>query len=229
MLLCALILHHNGAGFVLKNQSKNLLSKAICKRVALICKLPKIKLRFQGRFTKLVIIASILLMLTGYYPTLGIPPVKKSHVLASSQEQKGEVIAESFSKPLILPHPGYLSTRFSNWHPGIDIATGLGMPIHPVTEGVITTVGRDFFGLGNFVEVLHQNGFRSKYAHMGRIYVKVRDKVTSENILGEVGLTGHTSGPHTHLEITRNSNYVDPQALLPEIPDMPIVTLATKK
>lgn len=146
-----------------------------------------------------------------------------SRVQASTQEQKGEIIAESFSKPLVLPHPGYISTRFSSWHPGIDIATGLGMPIHSVTEGVITTVGRDFFGLGNFVEVLHQNGFRSKYAHMGRIYVKVGDKVTSENILGEVGLTGHTSGPHTHLEITRNGNYVDPQALLPEIPDMPFI------
>ena len=119
--------------------------------------------------------------LSGYYPTIAIPPVKRSQVYASSLEQKGE----------------------------------------------IEKVGRDFFGLGNFVEVLHQNGFRSKYAHMGRIFVSVGDKVTSENTLGEVGLTGRTTGPHTHLEVTRNGNFVNPLALLPEIPGMPAVNTAS--
>lgn len=144
-------------------------------------------------------------------------------VAASDRQQEGEVVAQSFSKPLVLPHPGYLSTRFSSYHPGIDIAAGLGMPIHPITDGEVTIVGRDLFGLGNFVEVSHQNGFRSKYAHMGRVFVRVGDKVTEENILGEVGLTGYTSGPHTHLEITRDGKFIDPQALLPEIPDIPLV------
>ncbi len=200
----------------------------ISRRVALTQKLSKIKLRVPQRFTRLAIIGFIFFSMTGYYPNFGIPPVKKSLVLASYQEQKGEIIAESFSKPLILPHPGYLTTRFSAGHPGIDIATGLGMPIRPITDGEVSEVGRDFWGLGNYVVIAHQNGFKSKYAHMGKIYVKVKDKITSENILGEVGLTGHTSGPHTHLEITRNGSYVDPQALLPEIPDMPIVVIAKK-
>ncbi|MDD5415492.1 MAG: M23 family metallopeptidase [Candidatus Daviesbacteria bacterium] len=197
----------------------------ISERVALTRKLSKIKLRFLKRFTKLAIIGFIFFSLTGYYPTLSIPPVKKSLALASykaaGQEQKEEVIAESFSKPLVLPHPGYLTTRFSTWHPGIDIATGLGMPVRPIINGKVFEVGRDFWGLGNYVVVTHENGFKSKYAHMGKIYVKVKDEVAPENILGEVGLTGHTSGPHTHLEITRNDSYVNPQALLPEIPDMP--------
>ncbi len=161
----------------------------------------------------------------GYYPTFAIPPLKYSQIEASykttGQEQKAEIIAQSFSKPLILPHPGYLSTRFTSWHPGIDVATGLGMPIHPIIDGKVLEVSRDFFGLGNYVVVTHEKGFQSKYCHMGKIYVKAGDKVTSENILGEVGLTGHTSGPHTHLEITQNGKYVDPQALLPELPDMP--------
>lgn len=213
----------SGMGFVLKKQNKNLLSKIISERDALNSKLSKIKLRFLSKFTKLVIILFFTFSLLGYYPTFSIPPVKQSVVKATSSEQKGEIIAENFSKPLVLPHPGYLSTRFSTRHPGIDIATGLGMPIHPITEGEIIEVGRDFWGLGNFVEVSHQNGFRSKYAHMGRIFVRVGDKITEENILGEVGLTGYTSGPHTHLEITRDGKFIDPQALLPEIPDMPLV------
>lgn len=205
---------------VLKGQDKNLLPKVISRRVALIWKLSKIKPGSFGRFTKLAIIFFVLLTLSGYYPNFGIPPVKASRALASVQEQKGEIIARSFSSPLVLPHPGYLSTRFSSWHPGIDIAAGLGMPVHPVTEGEVSEVGRGFFGFGNFVVVSHQHGFKSKYAHMGKIYVKVKDKVTSDNILGEVGLTGRTSGPHTHLEITRDGKYIDPQPLLPEIPLM---------
>lgn len=206
----------------MKYQSKNLLSKAIFKREALIQKLSKIKLRFPLGFKRLALIFFVLLTLSGYYPTLAIPPVKRSVVKAAATEQSGEVVAQSFSKPLILPHPGYLSTRFSSWHPGIDIATGLGMPIHPVTSGEVSEVGRDLFGLGNFVVVAHENGFKSKYAHMGKIYVKVGDKITSENTLGEVGLTGRTSGPHTHLEITLDGKFVNPHTLLPEIPDLPL-------
>lgn len=155
----------------------------------------------------------------GYYPNFGFPPIKRSAVFAQVLEQKGEVIASSFSKPLILPHPGFLSTRFSTHHPGIDLAIGLGMLIHPIIDGVVEKTGRDFWGLGNYVTVSHEGGFKSKYAHMGRIFVKAGDKVSSENTLGEVGLTGHTSGPHTHLEITLNGEYIDPQKLLPEIVD----------
>lgn len=133
----------------------------------------------------------------------------------------GEIISQSFSKPLTLPHPGYLSTKFSNYHPGIDIAIGLGMPIHPIIDGVVTDTGFDIFGLGNYVEVTHENGFKSKYAHMGKVYVKKGSKVTSENILGEVGITGRTSGPHTHLEITLNGIPIDPVKILPEISEQP--------
>lgn len=200
---------------------KNFLPGIVFDRDALTQKLSKIKLRVPHRFTRLAIISFILFTLAGYYPVFDFPPVRKSIAQAAVLEQTGEVIAESFSKPLILPHPGYLTTKFSNFHPGVDIAAGLGMPIHPITEGEVVKVARDLFGLGNFVTIAHQNGFKSKYSHMGKVYVKAGDKITSENTLGEVGLTGRTSGPHTHLEVTRDDKYVDPQTLLPDIPPMP--------
>lgn len=209
-------------------RNKNLLSKVFFKRVALIWKLPKIKLRFPRRFTKLTIISFITLTLLGVYPALAIPPVKKSGLYASEiqgQEQKAEIIVQSFSKPPVLPHPGYLSTKFSFYHPGIDIAAGLGMPIHPIIDGEVSTVARDLFGLGNYVEVSHEKGFKSKYAHMGKVFVKEGQKVGPENILGEVGLTGNTSGPHTHLEITLNGKFIDPMGLLPEISSIPLVAV----
>lgn len=213
----------------MKRVIKNLLSKRVFERVALNLKLSKKKLGFPKKVVWLTIMTMFLFSLLGYYPTFSIPPVKRSIVLAQTQEQKGEIIPSSFSKPLNLPHPGYLSTRFSFYHPAIDIATGLGMPIHPITDGVITEASTDFWGLGNYVVVSHENNFKSKYAHMGKIYVKVGQKVTLENTLGEVGLTGHTSGPHTHLEITHDGNFINPQTILPEIPDMPREDFLVKK
>ena len=170
----------------MKKQSENLPPKNVLRRVALNLKLSKIKLGFPKRVVWLAIILLIFTNFLGYYPSFSIPPIKRSVVLAQTQEEKGEVLTKSFSKPLNLPHPGYLSTRFSNWHPGIDIATGLGMPIHPITDGDVLETGHDIFGLGNYVVVLHENNFKSKYAHMGAIYVKVGQKVSSENTLGEV-------------------------------------------
>lgn len=216
------------SGFVLKKQLKNSLPKILFERVALNQKLFKMSLRFQGWFKRLLIVSFVSLTILGYYPTISIPPVKLSNAKAQGLEQRNEIVASSFSEPLILPHPGYLSTRFSLWHPAVDIAAGLGMPIHPITKGVVEEAGRSFFGLGNFVTIAHENGFKSKYAHLGKIYVKVGQEVSRENTLGEVGLTGNTSGPHTHLEITHNGKYIDPLALLPEIPAMPKVILSKK-
>lgn len=135
---------------------------------------------------------------------------------------KQEIIASSFTKPVILPHTGYLSSKFSNYHPGVDIAIGQGMPIHSINPGIVEDVVYSFFGYGNHVTINHENGFKALYAHMGRVYVKKGDRVTSENIIGEVGTTGKTSGPHTHLEITKNGNYIDPMTLLPSIDNLPL-------
>ncbi|MBI4035621.1 M23 family metallopeptidase [Candidatus Daviesbacteria bacterium] len=203
-------------------QNKNSLPKVIFDRDALTQKLPKIKPRVLRRFIQLAIVVFIILALIGYYPTRSIPPIKRSIAQATEETQNGEIIAKSFSKPLSLPHPGYLTTKFSSWHPGIDIASGLGMPIHPITDGEVSEVGRDLFGLGNYVVITHEQGFKSKYAHMGKVFVKASQKVTSENTLGEVGLTGNTSGPHTHLEVTQNDKFINPQTLLPEISPIPL-------
>lgn len=162
----------------------------------------------------------MLFYFSGYQPTLAIPPLKQSIVKAEfSQEQI--IQNSSFKDPFILPHPGYLSSSFSTWHPGIDIAIGLGMPIHPINSGKVVEVNFGYFGLGHFVVVEHEQGIKSIYGHMGRIFVKKNDLVTQNSILGEVGMTGHTSGPHTHLETTKNGEYFDPQLILPLLSKWP--------
>ncbi len=209
----------------MKNVSKNPLSRKKFEGDALTQIFSKISRRFPKRFSRLTIIVFLALFFSGYHPVLTFPQVKFSHALAEEKQiQTDRIESSSFPQPVILPHPGYLSTRFSAYHPGVDIASGLDMPIHPINPGTIREAGRDFFGLGNFITVTHPNGFESRYAHLGVIYVKVGDEVTEESMLGKVGLTGNTSGPHTHLEITFQGKYIDPQTILPEIPPMPYAT-----
>lgn len=199
---------------MLKQQIKKLLPfKQASIRSKSLAFIPKLSIT-----TKVVTGVLLTLSLLGYQPTLAIPPIKKSIVKAEvTQEQV--INASSFSKPFILPHPGYLTTHYSKGHPGIDLAAGLGMPIHPINDGKVIEVAYGFLGLGHYVVIEHQYGIRSTYAHMGRIYVKKDTLVTTASTLGNVGMTGHTSGPHTHLEITRDGKYIDPLTILPAILD----------
>ena len=161
--------------------------------------------------------------LSGYQPALTFPPIKKSEVLAQNSNQQVETIHfDSFSEPIQLPHIGYLSTTFSSWHPGVDIATGIGTPIQPILKGQVVEATVSFWGLGNYVVIEHEQGIRSTYGHMRKIYVKPGDKVLSTSKIGEVGMTGWTSGPHTHLEVTKNGQYINPMKLLPTLSDLPV-------
>lgn len=221
----------------MKNKQKNLLPKKVSNGVAPTSGLSKIKPKVLKRFrrltkktlritnlgAKITFATFLLFFFSGYYPAWSFPPIRSSHVLAADNQstQSQEISASAFPQPLNLPHPGYISTKFSDWHPGIDIATLLGTPIHPISGGVVAEVGYDIFGLGNYVVVDHQNGFKSKYAHMAKYVVKTGQQVTPDSVLGEVGLTGHTSGPHTHLEVTHDGKHIDPQLLLPQLSDIP--------
>lgn len=161
-----------------------------------------------------------LTFLLNYQPTVAFPPVKRNVVYAEiAQEQSvaPQVSPVSFQ----LPHPGYITTHFSSYHPGIDLCSGLGMPIKSIAQGKIVSAGYNFFGLGLVVEVEHEGGYRSLYAHMGKIFVTKDQEVDVNDFLGEIGMTGHTSGPHTHLEVSRDGKKVDPLLLLPEIRKYP--------
>lgn len=182
--------------------------------------LQKVK-RFTNIFSRFAFVFTLIAYLSGYYPVFDFPPVRQTVASAQVNQLSHEVEAGALPKPPKLPHPGYLSTRFSSYHPGIDIATGLGMPIKPITDGIVELVSFGFWGYGNHVIIAHAGGFKSMYAHMGRVYVRTGQEVSENATIGEVGMTGRTSGPHTHLEITKNGTPIDPLTILPEIADFP--------
>lgn len=174
-------------------------------------------LRFKIKVGVLLLCLSLF---SSYQPAFSFPPLKQNLVYAQiSQEQS--VTPQASPVSFQLPHPGYITTPFSSFHPGIDLCSGLGMPIKPIAKGTVISTGFNFFGLGLVVEVEHEGGYKSLYAHMGKIFVTVGQVVEESDFLGEIGMTGHTSGPHTHLEISKDGKKIDPRLVLPEIRKYP--------
>lgn len=116
-----------------------------------------------------------------------------------------------FDKPV----DGYLSQGYRSYHRAYDIAVAYGTEIHPVGSGVVEYAGFTSDGKGNVVVVDHGDNLKSLYAHMGKIYVGMGNKVSSKTTIGTVGLTGRTTGAHVHLEVHDNGLAVNPDNLLP--------------
>ncbi|WP_460459223.1 M23 family metallopeptidase [Angustibacter peucedani] len=105
----------------------------------------------------------------------------------------------------VLPVHGYrfsssYGMRWGRLHAGDDFAAPIGTRIGALSSGTVIFAGQQS-GYGNKVEIRHWDGTVSWYAHMNSIAVTVGQAVTPGQMIGEVGNTGHSTGPHLHLEI----------------------------
>lgn len=112
---------------------------------------------------------------------------------------------------------GYISQGYSIFHPALDLAAPRGTEVKPIKDGVVEDVSRSKVGYGNAVIVDHGNGIKSLYAHLSRINVSKGDGVTVLDTIGNVGTTGHSTGPHVHIEIRKNGTPINPFAILPTL------------
>jgi murein DD-endopeptidase MepM/ murein hydrolase activator NlpD len=95
-------------------------------------------------------------------------------------------------------------------HKGIDMSTWRsGDPIHVAANGQVVTVAYDM-GYGNNVIVKHKHGIYTRYAHMNTIRVTKGQFVSQGDVIGTIGNTGVTTGPHLHYEVHIGSDVVDP-------------------
>ncbi len=95
-------------------------------------------------------------------------------------------------------------------HWGLDIDGDLGGAVWSIDNGVIVYSGWSYNGYGNLVVVDHGNGWQSLYAHLNDIYVSCGESVFQGTILGGLGTTGNSSGPHLHFELIYGSTKVNP-------------------
>ncbi len=161
--------------------------------------------RTRGAFGGVLSAASFVLAM-GVYPVIKQSPVSALEPTAPAIAI--ETVVAGPQKPL--PAMRTISQGFWTGHPGIDITAPLGSDIYPVKPGKVVEISISKFDYGRSVVINHGDGVTSRYAHMGKIEVDEGQEVTNDTIIGEVGVTGHTTGPHLHLEVRKNGIAMNP-------------------
>lgn len=115
----------------------------------------------------------------------------------------------------IRPTHGYIRTQnFHDLHPGIDLAQDTGSPVYAADGGTVVFAGWNPVGYGNLVVLDHGNGWRTYYAHLSAVYITCQEWVGRGTMIGEVGTTGNSTGPHLHFEMLRFGIAVDPDGYI---------------
>ena len=123
--------------------------------------------------------------------------------------------------PLGVPHQGRITSRFGyranpftnagrEMHSGIDFSGRTGEPIKVTADGTVTFAGREG-QYGNVVKVKHANGYETRYAHLVKVLVKPGQRLEAGKLVGLLGSTGRSTGPHLHYEILKNNTKINPE------------------
>jgi len=118
---------------------------------------------------------------------------------------------------------GWLSSNFgarkdpiageAEFHTGLDITASRGTPVQATADGTVQLANYNG-GYGNCVEVAHGYGIVTRYGHLSRYGVRVGQKIKRGDVIGYVGATGRTTGPHLHYEILLNGQPINPLKFL---------------
>jgi len=148
--------------------------------------------------------------------------------LARFEKEKYEEVYNALSDkkslldhtPSILPTRGYFSRGFGmkvdpftgnqQFHSGVDIANRTGTPVYASADGAVQFAGFSAGGLGNLIEIDHGYGYISRYGHLSKIKVVSGQNVTRGTLIGYIGSTGYSTGPHLHYEVMKNDRQVNP-------------------
>lgn len=135
------------------------------------------------------------------------PSPSFSNVFKSPSSEKNET-------GFIWPTVSRIITQYYHWrHHAIDIGGKLGAPEYASKSGKVIKAGWGT-GYGNYVVIDHGGGVKTLYAHMTTIYVKTGDYVNQGDVIGALGSTGWSTGPHLHFEIIINGVQVNPLSYL---------------
>jgi murein DD-endopeptidase MepM/ murein hydrolase activator NlpD len=108
-----------------------------------------------------------------------------------------------------------VSTYFSSYHPGVDLTDPAGTPVMAAASGVVILVGWSSDGYGMSVVIDHQNGMKTRYAHLSITNVSLGQAVSSGQVIGAVGCTGNCTGNHLHFEVIVGGIAQNPFTYLP--------------
>lgn len=128
--------------------------------------------------------------------------------LASNLRKKSN---ETKAGGYIWPTSARRITQYFGWrHNGLDIAGPIGTSIFAAKNGKVITAGWNRGGYGNYIILQHSDGTKTLYAHMTKLYVNVGEQIEQGTVIGAMGSTGRSTGPHLHFEIIINGKRVNP-------------------
>jgi murein DD-endopeptidase MepM/ murein hydrolase activator NlpD len=116
---------------------------------------------------------------------------------------------------MIWPASGSLTQGYKPLHRALDLARSVGTPIKAADNGYVVVAGWSNVGYGNYVVIDHGNGIQTLYAHLSRVFVKPGNVVTRGAVIGNMGSTGNSTGPHLHFEVIKRGVRVNPRSFLP--------------
>ena len=126
---------------------------------------------------------------------------------------------QAYGNPFDFPWLGYVSSSYGyrvhpisgekNLHRGVDIAVAQGTPIRAIHDGRVVSAG-DAGSYGLCVVIEDEKGYQSRYAHCSSLSVSAGQEVKRGDVIAAVGSTGNSTGPHLHLEIMLNGEYLNP-------------------
>ncbi len=127
----------------------------------------------------------------------------------------GQPSESGFIWPIWGAPTSYFGWRdWGDFHRGLDIGAAYGAPVEAVKDGVV--VGAEYLGsYGNMILIDHLDGLQTVYAHLSGFNVDVGQEVLQGEVIGWVGMTGYTTGPHLHFEVRAGGEFVDPLGFLP--------------
>jgi murein DD-endopeptidase MepM/ murein hydrolase activator NlpD len=137
--------------------------------------------------------------------------------IRAAQARSSGTTSSVSSSGMIWPVSGPVTSSFGwRWgrmHEGIDIGVAYGTAIHAAAAGTVIYCGWES-GYGNFVVLDHGGGVATAYGHQSAIAVTCGQQVSQGEVIGYVGSTGHSTGPHLHFEVRVNGDPVDPMGYL---------------
>lgn len=107
----------------------------------------------------------------------------------------------------------HYGARWGRQHQGIDMAAPVGTPVFATGDGVVVFAGWQR-GYGNLIKIKHELGTETRYAHLSKIRVKQGQRVSRNTLIGDIGNTGRSTGPHLHYEVRVDGKAVNPMSFI---------------
>ena len=132
----------------------------------------------------------------------------------------GEYFINSFVQPVdgiitgVFGSQRILNGKAKSPHRGLDIANEEGTPVVSTNDGLVVLAEPDLYYTGGTIVIDHGYGVKSIYAHLATVDVELNNNVKRNEVIGTVGSTGRSTGPHLHWGIMVFDTYIDPQILL---------------